>query len=224
MHFMKKIIIDTFNTKLGEINLTLFLAENPIINKVEKSFFIQTKGHLITVTVFDDVKKWMKNVLSPVESTIGWILQIKKINELKEDIVIKCCLNPIDEKIISIIDTGEHLDSIWIENDTDVVSIGTEDAESMQDRAKNNDWMPSRFNEILAYYKNASQLDYFSFTTILDFGMEIKIPKLIKNENIYFHYLVATNKKIEDDISTNLAVDLPKGLLIERLRLNDKSF
>lgn len=220
-HIMKKIIIDTFYTKLGQVDLTLLLVENPIITKVEKTFFIKTKGYLITITVFDDVKKWIEQVSCFVEGTIGWILQIKKINESNEKIVIKCFLDPINEKISSTINTGEHLDAVWIENETDVLSIGTEDAESMKNRAKNNDWMPSRFQETLAYHKNDSQLDYFSFTTILGFGMKINVPQLIKDEKIYFHYLVAINKKIEHDISTNLAVDFPKFLLIERLNLKD---
>ena len=144
---------------------------------------------------------------------------------MKEEVSIQCSLNPEDEKITSEIDTGEHLDSLWIENEIEVVSIGTEDGEMMKYRAEKEDWMPMRFKNKLGYQSNSE----FSFTSYLDFGLGTNLPQLENGEKIYFHYLVATNRKKksehnpnEDDISTNLAVDFPKWTLVERLKIKEE--
>ena len=51
---------------------------------------------------------------------------------------------------------------------------------------------------------------------------------MLEGERIYFHYLVATNTRKksneypdEDDISTNIAVDYPKRVLIEKLKIEE---
>ena len=62
-----------------------------------------------------------------------------------------------------------------------------------------------------------------------DFGFKINIPKLFKDEKIYFHFLVATNPiqlSQEDsrymDISTWLAVDRSKRFLDKYLNESKK--
>jgi hypothetical protein len=220
----EKLNIDTFKTNLGKVVFSLTSSSNSRLNKVEESILIETNGHLIEVISFDEIKKWTQDT-NPIETAIGWIVRILKINDLKEEISIECSLSPKDKKIISSIDTGESLDSLCIENDTDVVSIGTEDGEMMKYRSEKEDWMPLRFKKALGYQSNSE----FSFTSYLDFGLETNLPELAKGEKLYFHYLVATNKRKkskdspnEEDISTYLAVDFPKWTLIERLKIKEE--
>jgi hypothetical protein len=94
----------------------------------------------------------------------------------------------------------------------------------MKYRAKVNDWMPSRFQNVLGYQGNSE----LSFTNYLDFGLNTTLPELRNGEKIYFHYLVATNKRKkskyhpnEDDISTNYAVDFFKETIIEKLKIKE---
>jgi hypothetical protein len=159
-----------------------------------------------------------------IEDSKGWIIRITKTNTSKESLLFTCLLFRNSQDIRSEVDSGEHLDSLWIENKTDVISIGTEDGEMMKSRALKNDWMPSRFQSDLGYQSNTG----FSFTKYLEFGFETKIPELKDDERFYFHYLIATNKKKkskdypnEDDISTNFAVGYPKWTLIEKLHLEE---
>jgi hypothetical protein len=226
IHLMKleKTNIDSFETNLGKVDIVLTSHTNPRISKSDNSILIETIGHLIEIIEFDDIKKWIE-VTNPVEKTIGWIVRVIKTNDLKEEISIECSLIPKDDSIISDVDSGEHLDSLWIEDKTEVVSIGTEDGEMMKYRSEKGDWMPIRFKDELGYQSNSE----FSFTNYLDFGLETKLPELNSGEKIYFHYLVATNKKQkskdypnEDDISTNFAVDFPKWTLIEQLKIKEE--
>lgn len=217
----EKINIDSFETNLGKVNLTLSTSPNPLISTSNPLTLVETKGHLIEIIAFDDMKTWWQNTDFPIESSMGWIVRVLKTNRAKEKIAIQCLLTPKDEAVVSEIDSGEHLDALWIENETEIVSIGTEDGYVMKNRAEREDWMPNRFKEELGFD--------FSFTQYLDFGLETKFPKLNKNEKIYFHYLVATDKRRkskdypdEDDISTTFAVDASKSYLIEKLKIKEE--
>lgn len=216
---LEKNNIDVFETNLGSVFLNVNLLPKFKIKKLEKLKFIETKGHQIEVITFDTIKQWLGRENS-IDKSMGWILRIRKKNEIREKITIECSLVSKNKKTSSEIDVGEHLDSLHFENETDVLSIGTEDGEMMKYRSENEDWMPLRFKESLGYQSNSE----FSFTNYLDTGLETKVPELIKGEKIYFHYLIATKKKKDlkkDDISTNIAVDFSKWTLIERLKIKE---
>ena len=106
-----------------------------------------------------------------------------------------------------------------------MIFIGTEDSEILRSRANFNDLMPKRFENLLGLRCHENSCSEYSFTEYIDFGFKINIPKLLKGEKIYFHFLVATNSikpSLEDsrysDISTWLAVDRSKRYLDECLK------
>jgi hypothetical protein len=211
-----KIHSDTFETQLGSVEFSVMGTADLDCVQTESSN-LKTLAHFIEIIAFDDIKEWVKET-NPIENSKGWIVRISKINDEKESLSLQCRLNPKGEHVTAEVDSGEGLDALWIEDQEEVVSIGTEDGEMMKFRAEKEDWMPSRFKEKLGY-QSASE---FSFTTYVDFGLKTNVPELNKGEKIYFHYLIATNKKSlnKDDISTNLAVDFPKWKLIEGLELD----
>lgn len=219
--------IDSFSSQLGLINLTLSLKiknrqvgfDNGGNRKV-----LETNAHKIEVIAFKEIKDWLADSDFSILDSIGWIIRVTKLNELIEPLTFKCYMDRNSKKVVSGVDCGEHLHALWIENETDVVSIGTEDGEVMKARALNNDWMPYRFKDLLGYNKYQE----LSITDILDFGFQTTIPDLLKGEKIYFHYLVASNTKKkskdypdEDDISTYFAVDYPKRTLIDKLKIEE---
>lgn len=221
---VEKLSIDCFETRLGKVELILTTSPNAEIHTSTRSILVKTISHLVEVIAFDDMKQWV-DATNPIEKGMGWIIRVLKTNDLSEKFSMECSLNPNNEKVTADIDPGESLDSLWIENEWDVVSIGTEDGEMMKFRAEKEDWMPIRFKEKLGYQSNAE----FSFTTYTNFGLKTNVPVLNNGEKIYFHYLIATNKKKksnyspeEDDISTHLAVDFPKWTLTKRLQLPDE--
>lgn len=219
--------IDSFDSKLGLIDLTLSIGNNNEKVRFDhkgKRKFLVTKAHKIEVIAFQDVRDWLRDTDFSIADSKGWIIRVTKNNELKEKLSFKCYMNRNSKDVVSEVDCGEHFHALWIENETNVVSIGTEDGEIMKARALNNDWMPNRFKDLLGYRKYQE----LSITNILDFGFQTNIPELLEGERIYFHYLVATNTRKksneypdEDDISTNIAVDYPKRILIEKLKIEE---
>jgi hypothetical protein len=116
--------IDSFQTELGKVDFILIISTDADVTKLGDRIIIKTLSYFIEIIAFDNLKEWVREDFS-VETSMGWIIRVIKINDLKEDISIQCLLNPKDENISSDIDSGEHLNALWIENDTYVVSIVT---------------------------------------------------------------------------------------------------
>jgi hypothetical protein len=215
--------IKKFKTNLGEISLNSFSNEKAEIEITDFGYTYKSESYEIKIIEFNEIKDWLKDASGvKIEKSIGFIFQIIKLNNKKENLKFKCILENNDSKATSEPDTGEHLLAIWIDDNKNVVSIGTEDGEAMKYRAEENDWIPNRFKSELGIIKVWGKYKEKSFTEIIDFGLETEIPYLKKGEKFYFHYLIATNelKKSIDypdefDISTNFAVDFPKRTLIE---------
>lgn len=216
--------LDYFETPLGTIILNISFYDQMSAKMIENlsSKFINTENLTIEIISFDQVSSWTQESYFPVEKTQGWIIRISKKTNSVENLKIKCELINYQEDVIFEVDSGEHLDSIWIENKTHFLSIGTEDGGVLKNRAIENDFMPSRLENKLSY-----DID-FSFTNYLENGFETFVPELFENEHIYFHYLVALNtrKKSKDypnenDISTNFAVDYSKRFLIKKLGIKE---
>ena len=224
--------ISTFATNLGIINLTLNSNDNLQFKKLDNKFICKTKSFNIEIFEFSDITEWRSETGFEIEASIGWIVRLIKTSNSKSNLEFQCNLTPKYSDITSEPDTGESLLALWIENETDVVSIGSEDGEMMKYRAEKNDWMPERFTNELGYVKSGyffnKRIEEKSFTELSDFGLKTEIPKLKNGEKFYFHYLVATNKLKKSkeypesdsyDISTNLAVDYPKWTLIKKLNI-----
>ena len=225
-----KINIDTFETPLGVIRLDISSTVNLntiTISQTNSMKLVDTPNHRIEVIPFSNIKGWMRNTEFPVDDSKGWIFRITKKNSNVEQLTINCELVSNDPDISSTPDSGEHLDAIWIANKTHVLSIGTEDGEVLKYRASHDDLMPKRFETKLGY-QSTNFFTNYSFTNYLDRGFETSVPELQTGEEIYFHYLAATNRRkkskdypTEDDISTNFAVDYSKRNLMEKLGLNE---
>ncbi|MFD2561168.1 hypothetical protein [Aquimarina rubra] len=224
--------ISNFKTQLGDIYVNLHSTKGGEITNSESGYIFKSDSFKIEIIEFTEIKNWLKEVSEiEIQSSIGWIFRITKLNENSETLNFDCSLVRTSTEITSEPDTGENLQAIWIKDKKNVVSIGTEDGEMMKYRAEKNDWMPNRFQSELGIIKTGffnQKYKEKSFTKQLPFGFETKIPKLKKGEKLYFHYLVAANelkKSIdypnEDDISTNFAVDYPKWTLIEKLNIKE---
>jgi len=225
--------ISTFTTNLGEINFTLHSNENLKFEKCDNRYICITKSFNIEIFEFSDIMEWQSEIAGfEIENSIGWIIRLIKTSNDKSDLKFQCVLSPKSKNVTSEPDTGESLLAVWIENETDVVSIGAEDGEMMRYRAEKNDWMPNRFKKELGYVHSGyffnKRIEEKSFTELSDFGLKTEIPKLKNGEKFYFHYLVATNKlkKSKDypdeyDISSNFAVDYPKWTLIKKLNIEE---
>ena len=220
---MKTLYVDDYTTSLGLVLLKIESNTDCecIITQQNSLVTIKTLSHKIEVFTFGDIKEWLKDTdYYEVEQSKGWLIKTTKISRTKEQLIFSCELDVVDSSITISPNSGEYLDSVWIENQTDVLSIGTEDNEMLKYRASKNDLMPQRLG------KEPKQ--DFLFTKYTDRGFCTDVPELEKGEQIYFHYLIAANPRKkskdypdEDDISTWFAVDFPKWTLVERLKLSD---
>ncbi|MGJ8684126.1 MAG: hypothetical protein ACSHWW_05865 [Nonlabens sp.] len=214
---------DTFKTELGDFNFN-FLTDTIVEKEISENHTIfKTDAHQIELFKFDNFQTLMKNDLK-IDDSYGWIVRITKTSSIEEKLLIRCCLELNDENVFWDYDSGECLDALRFYNNSHVVSIGTEDGEMMKSRSVQNDWMPRRFEKILGFQNNQET----SFTKYKDNGFETEVPRLFDKEKIYFHYLVATKSlKVNEefanevDISTHLAIDIPKRVLIEKLEIVD---
>lgn len=97
-------------------------------------------------------------------------------------------------------ESGENLDAQGWESEKHILSLGTDDSEYLNFRAHKN-ILPKRFA--------THNPDGLSWVNYVDYGLEIEVPNLRKNEYIELRFSIAWKEKEqnEDDISTWLAVD-----------------
>ena len=224
---MNILLSDNFETKLGTIKTWI---ENNLDNSIniERNNLLTTASHKIILQSFQLSNEFQCNSYSPperVESLIGWRWFVEKISDADEQLNIFCQLINPQADVSCDPDSGEALEAVEIENKTYHLHIGTEDSEILRSRANFNDLMPKRFENLLGLRCYGDSCSEYSFTKYIDFGFKINIPKLLKGEKIYFHFLVATNPiepSLEDfrysDVLTWLAVDRSKRYLDEYLK------
>jgi hypothetical protein len=136
----------------------------------------------------------------------GWLWRISKEKSANEKIELQCKRTDFPAGIeLGGYDCGEHLDAIAFNNNNWKLHIGTEDGEVLQQRALDDDWMPTRYSDELGFYH--------SFTSIESNGLITKVPELIEGERIHFHYITAYDKYRSDTANTWLAVDESKRRL-----------
>jgi hypothetical protein len=215
--------IDSFKTPLGTVELGLRYDGDYDIQQEGSNYNVQTGHFSVEVIAFDNIRQWMENTLYTVESSKGWIVRIVSKTENAVPLAITCELKTDDPKVTSLPDSGANLDSVWIENKTHFLSIGTEDGLVLKRRAEKEDYMPSRFADVLGNWP-----PQYSFTQYTKLGFITVLPPLLAGDKFYFHYLAATNprKKSKEhpqsnDISTTVAVDFPKKRLVTRLRIKE---
>ena len=212
---MSKIILsDEFETKLGTIKTWLESDSSNDSVFINKDSSLIANSHKIILQKFEVSNDWLKPHHN-CESSRGWRWFIEKINDEDENLTLFCELIDSQSDFSKDYASGEWLDAIELENKTHHLYIGTEDGEIMRSRAINKDFMPQRLEKMLG---NDSK--NYSFTEYTDFGYKTNIPRLLKDEKIYFHFLVATNPiKIDPDnhsyrdLSPWFAVDWVKSTL-----------
>ena len=221
---MNILLSDNFETKLGTIETWIENNLDDSIN-TNRDNLLTTASHKIILQSFQLPNEFQSNSYSPpkkVESLIAWRWLVEKISDADEQLSIFCKLIDPQADVSCNPDSGEALDAVEIENQIYHLHIGTEDREILRSRANFNDLMPKRFKNLLGLRCYENSCSEYSFTEYINFGFKTNIPKLLKGEKIYFHFLVATNPikpSLEDskytDVLTWLAVDRSKRYLDE---------
>lgn len=202
-----KTYISTYKSVLGEIDLTVtskkyrFEMSKVIMGRVNEIILKYKHG---TIKISEFKLPTLINRDDKIGNSIGWSILIESSDNNIDDFLFECRFK---EELKGCMSTGENLDGLQftIYNTYDL-HIGTEDADSVMWRAKLENFMPKRFFVLL---KN-KDFDYAikHFTDYCDNGFQTRFPKLLKNESIKFHYLIAEKEIFsENDVSTWLAVE-----------------
>jgi hypothetical protein len=105
-------------------------------------------------------------------------------------------------------ESGEGLEArTWV-NEQWKVTIGTEDREFLTTRAKTGIWMSHE----LAAAIEATTEDIVQMTLE---SISINLPEISGGQCCQVHFVIASNRKIEEDISTWLAVDQQPSQLLK---------
>ena len=170
-----KLYNNNFETDLGVVSLEIEsnIKSKCSITQKDSLTTIDTLNHIIEIFEFCDIKEWLNETDNSIEQSKGWLIRITKVSSNLEHIQIRCEL--IHSVLKADANSGEWLDSVWIENATHFLSIGTEDGEMLRERAKRNDLMPKRFEKELGF---PSKPD--SFTKYTDGNVAIGSPDSCK--------------------------------------------
>lgn len=125
-----------------------------------------------------------------VDKCFAFIWRIKALENL--DISLQCLL---ETYLIGSPDSGEDLIAQSFESNSINLSMGTEDEEKLELRAKNNDWVPHRLQSNI----NSDNICY------LDQGIEVHFS-LLKGEKLQVQFVVAWALKANNE-STWYAVE-----------------
>ncbi|KGP78172.1 MULTISPECIES: hypothetical protein [unclassified Paenibacillus] len=104
--------------------------------------------------------------------------------------------------------TGEDLEAIEYENEKYRLHLGTQDGPLLMARRNQGDRIPKS----LALN---SDFEKYGFIINSDKGIEVPMTRIQSHETCQVHFLTAWNRKIEEDVSTWLAVDLPSKQILE---------
>lgn len=197
------ILVKTFETSLGNVvcglvsDCTKIKLVGHNIYENGKSEIFETVGHRIELIEFK-IRQPLYNG-ETVTDSFGWIWKIQKMNEENELLETFCLFEKPVAKVEFDTACGEGLDAVEVFNENWSLHIGTEDGESLNSRAKNEDDFPARFENKVDFYT--------SITKMQENGLKTEIPALYKNELLHIQYLTAYDKRDTTKINTWLAVD-----------------
>lgn len=99
-------------------------------------------------------------------------------------------------------DTGENLEAVEYENEQYRLHIGTQEEPLIMGKRNQGDMIPKSLALNSAFEK-------YSFVLHSDQGIEVSMTEIDSHQICQVHFLIAWKRKIEEDISTWLAVDQP---------------
>lgn len=131
-----------------------------------------------------------------IENCFCGIWRVKsKINYLP--IEFTCFVDPKEKLLEAYPETGEALIAFTAESREWKLSIGTEDEERLQLRARHKNWLPKRMENEITYNNIISEKN----------GIKIKLPSLLKDEVAQIHFIIAYNPKNANESATWFAVE-----------------
>jgi hypothetical protein len=134
-----------------------------------------------------------------IEKCIAYLIRFKCIRRVQPK--FSCMLVPKTDILKTDLESGERLISHSFDCKDRRLTIGTEDEESLQDRAKNRAGMPERFfSDNLISYENIEPIEA---------GLQVHLPLFLEGEEGQIQFVISwAQLKNNDPLSTWFAVDV----------------
>lgn len=202
------------NTPLGIIEISLSVSNQSYLPT--QCFRLKHGGFLYQYDfdLFDcelvicKPKLYLASHLS-VEECWGAVFRIKPKQDHQIDM---CSFSAYWQKGYSWKDygpnSGEHLEANEYENEKYRLHIGTQDGPLLMARRNQGDRIPKSLSL-------DSDFEQHGFIVDSDKGIEIPMTRIESQEICQVHFVTAWNRKIEDDVSTWLAVDLSSKQILD---------
>jgi hypothetical protein len=142
-----------------------------------------------------------------IDKAFGAVWRVKSLID-NLDCEFHAVLHPKETfKIEGGVNSGEGLEAFTWDNKLFNLSLGTQDGATLVHRSKINDRMPNCFDA-------EDEMSQHNIVQYLNNGINVPIPKIMKEELCQVHFAIAW-AKYNDDYSTWFAVDLnSKSILL----------
>lgn len=188
---MTTVLTDYFKTRLGTLVCQLASDhQRPVAN--QSIHAVQTISHQITLEIFELQPDSLPDEIS-VETSKVWRWFIRKTNNQAENLQILCQFKP---EILALNYHGQDNDffkALTINDDKNILYVGTENRLLHWERATTADWFPERF-------KTNNWESFPSFSTIWEMAVHLQVPQLEVGEKVYFQVIAALSSNQGNDI------------------------
>lgn len=196
-------------TPLGNIRLALDAGASNLLDETHTCQQLQNGGYIYTWKYEQlIIEIIMSNPIIPlpihmtVDGSCGLLIRVMN---LSDDLSLRCTAYWKEHQwITGGSSTGQYLECSTWENDHHYVSLGTEDAEALQDRMNNNKLMPISIQD-------EKELTFSDMNRI-----GIYLPSIKSHKICQFHFYIAWKRYTDDeDVDTWYAVDQQAELILE---------
>lgn len=196
-------------TPLGNIRLALDAGAGNLLDETHTCQQLQNGGYIYTWKLEQlIIEIIMSNPIIPlpihmqVDGSCGLLIRVMN---LSDDLWLRCTAYWKEHQwITGGSNTGQYLECSTWENDHHYVSLGTEDAEALQDRMNNNKLMP-------ILIEDEKELTFSDMNRI-----GIYLPSIESHKICQFHFYVAWKRYTDhEDVDTWYAVDQQAELILE---------
>lgn len=192
-----------FQTPLGELFFDCELVNTSIMNVTPIKIEGINSSPIIASWSFDSCYiEFLRSAFIPkllkgmqVDQCFCGIWRVKAFKEMNFN--FKCYLNKKNNSLQGSPEPGQGLIAQSFEDNGIKLTIGTENEEEIQNRAKINNWLPTHFQ---------SEIESDHIQYLLN-GLKVTLPPLMKTEQAQIHFTVAWNSLRNPEVSTWYAVD-----------------
>ncbi|WP_425446658.1 hypothetical protein [Dethiothermospora halolimnae] len=181
-------------TPVGEILINLYLdnemfsIKNFNIFKYKSGylFHCESKMFLVQLLIIEEDKQVTDDIRVDGRYSIKW--RIKAYDEIK-NLKFETKINEKNRWKDAYSDSGEWMAAKTWDNGERMITIATEDEDSLEGRARNDNWIPIRLKDIFIEPKNGYIIVYTPEYT--DDGMIVEFPNLLKDEKVLVEFGVS---------------------------------